>query len=202
MEWWEGGGERPPGAKASSLELPFNKHTSGGMPDHTIESSEPGDGSRVRYLDIEVSSAGIAELARDGRPVVSVPREELRTVELRYGPPGERLFVQTVVGAAVLVVGLALGRGIVTWLFYGGYANLNAGAGSVTFTLGGAWLLWRAWRPRHHLRLVTSKGTRRLSFGNVADEASIALVLRAITQTLGIVVKDSRQPAKGPYRDR
>jgi hypothetical protein len=172
------------------------------MPERTTESDVPADRSPVRYLDIEVSPAGIAELGRDGRPVVNVPREELRTVELRYGPPGERLVLQTVIGTAVLVVGLALGRGIVAW-FYGGYANLNAGAGSVTFTLGGAWFLWRAWRPRHHLRLGTTKGTRRLSFGNVADEASIALVLRAITRTLGIIVKDSRSSATGgPYRDR
>lgn len=119
----------------------------GRMPDHAVESSEPPDGSTFRYLQIEVSPAGIAERGRDGRPVVSVPRDELRTVELRYGPPGERLLVQTIIGATVLVVGLALGRGVVTRLLYGGYANLNAGAGSVTFTLGGTWLLWRAWRP-------------------------------------------------------
>ena len=94
------------------------------------EASGRSDASPVRYLDIEVSSAGIAELGRDRRPVVSVPREELKTVELRYGPPGERLLAQTATGATVLVVGLALGRAIVAWLLYGGYANLNAGAGS------------------------------------------------------------------------
>ena len=97
----------------------------------------------------------------------------------------------------MLVVGIALGRAIVTWVFYGGYANLNAGAGSVTFMLGGAWLLWRAWRPRHYRRLVTAKGTRRLSFGSVADEASIALALGAITRTLGIAVSGSRRSARG-----
>ena len=156
----------------------------------------------IRYLDIEVSDVGIAELGRDGRPVVSVPREELRSVELRYGPAGERLLLQTLVGVVVIGVGLALGRGLVMWLFYGGYANLNAGAGALTFTLGGAWLLWRAWRPRHHLRLTTTRGERRLSFGQRADDASVALVLRAITTELGVAARDARPSALGrPYRD-
>ena len=155
-----------------------------------------------RYLDIEVSSEGVAELARDGRTLVSVPRAELQSVELRYGPPGERLALQTVIGAAVIAAGLAFGRGIIGWLLYGGYANLNAGAGAVTFVLGGGWLLFRAWRPRHHLRLATTKGRRRLSFGHAADEASVGQVLQAITKRLGVPVVDARPAsAAHPYRD-
>jgi hypothetical protein len=154
----------------------------------------------LRYLDIEVSTERIAEVGRDGRPLVSVPRAELRAIELRYGPAGERLLLQSLVGAVVVAIGLALGRGMIAWLLYGGYANINAGAGSVTFVLGGAWLLWRAWRPRHHLRLETTKGTRKLSFGQLADEASIASVLADTARILEIPVKDARRPTGGPYR--
>jgi hypothetical protein len=50
------------------------------------------------------------------------------------------------------------------------------------------------------VRLETTKGTRKLSFGQPADEASIASVLADTARMLEIPVKDARRPTGGPYR--
>jgi hypothetical protein len=156
----------------------------------------------VRYCAIELSDAGIAELSRESRRLAFVPKDEIIDIELRRGPAGERIVVQTVLGVAFLGVAFYFCRGLVLWLVHGGPVLFRALGGAMLFAFVGGSLLWTALRPRHHLRIATrSMGLRKLAFGASADPGSLRTVIDQSKRTHGYVIRaELAAPPRLPYR--
>ncbi len=110
---------------------------------------------------------------QDGRPVVFVPRAEIKKIELARTGAAERPMLTGLVGAIILVAGLAATVLMANGLKHGGHFPYKAGliGGALLFT--GGWLLHFTLVPRLVLVVRTPKDRRKLLFSKsvAASEA-------------------------------
>ena len=146
----------------------------------------PTNGLRtpVTYKTVTVSEKGLAEV-HDGRRVVFVPRESVKTIELRFGPRAENPVLQVAFGSALIVLGMAgclwlCGAGLVFFRWWGGFLLL-AGLG--------LWLLWEGLTRRHYLKVISNHDERKLVFSGKVQRAELMDFLNAASQ-LGYTFKN------------
>jgi hypothetical protein len=119
------------------------------------------------YLNISSSERGLSELSR-GRCIVSVRKEQIQSVEIKFGSQAERPL-------PLLMLGLILaGIGIVGVIFLkgGGFALLRMGVGFVFFGGLGAFCIYEALKKGYYLHVICPNDSRKLVFkGTVQREA-------------------------------
>ena len=114
---------------------------------------------RFSYLNLEISEKGISELS-GGRRIVFIPREEIQSIEVRFGSNAERPLLQIIAG----IILTALGCAGAVMIFDNPGRGLRWGLGFIIFGGLGIWMLWEAIHKSHYLLVITRNDRRKLVF--------------------------------------
>ena len=138
----------------------------------------------LRYLSIELSDAGIAEM--DGqRRIVFVPLDEIRHVQICHGFTVEHPIRQFTFGLCCIFIGLvAIGLDLV-WFEQGGigaWAMLPGGVIALLFGLG---VIGLGLRRKHYLRVVTNKDERKVLLHGPFDVRELLPLLESANEQWG-----------------
>lgn len=135
--------------------------------------------THCELASVRIDEDGLAEL--DGlRRISSIPRAEVRGLELVYASAAERPAVTALLGLAFSSVGLFPFAFFFLIFTRGGSMDINLFWFS-GFAVLGVWLLWFAFKPRHVLLVRTAGGTRKLAFQRSASHEDI---VRFITESV------------------
>lgn len=146
-----------------------------------------GEIESLRYAGVAVSRDRFAQVER-GTATVSVRRAEVRTAELKYGPPSTSPALQLVVGVAVILVGLL--PLVAIYGLYLGYplAFPRATVAWFAWLVPGGWIAREAVSKRLFLRVATDAKTWILVFERDADAATAAAFADAARRDLGVPI--------------
>ena len=131
---------------------------------------------KLQYMGVEVSPQGIASVY-GARTELCIPREEVRTLRVLYGTPGERRWLQ--IPFALALLGLAAWKivDLITWLFGGGTRTTLDVIVLVVLIGVGGWLLRDATRPQWFVQVETQEKKRNLAFHGKVDEVMLNILL-------------------------
>jgi hypothetical protein len=139
---------------------------------------------QLLYLNMAVSEHGLTELSGNRR-VVFIPKEQVQSIEIRYGSQAERPLVQGITGLALIVLGI-VGLSIMAT---GSLDMLRWGLGFFVFGGLGAWLLWEVLKRGHYLWVICSNDTRKLVFKGTIQKTELSGFVRSAAQ-FGYVFRD------------
>jgi hypothetical protein len=132
------------------------------------EQSSSPESRKLLYLNVAVSEKGLAEFSGNRR-VVFIPKEQVRNVEIKFGPQAERPIVQGIIAIALIglgVVGLSM-------LAADGLVAIRWSLGFLVFGGLGVWLLYEASKTGFYLRVISPNDTRKLVFKGVIQKAEL-----------------------------
>lgn len=155
------------------------------------------EGIVVECHGVRAASDGLHELD-ENRAVVTVPRDMLRHVELRYGVSNERPLLVVAFGLVLLLIALGLAGLLVLWFLGGGVAY------DVEFALLllgplGAWLMHAAVRRRFFLLVQTEHELRKLAFSKAATFEELRSFADKAEPVFEISVHASTQEARPSF---
>ncbi|MDB5035616.1 MAG: hypothetical protein JWQ98_2857 [Chlorobi bacterium] len=122
----------------------------------------------IVYASVRVDEKGIMELDH-GRRSVFVPRENVRSIELKQGSPAERPMVQLVLGMIIFGGALYWLSGVVAWWNTPWAINYRFLIVPPPMLLLGSWLIYAALRKRYFLRICLDRGERKIVFRGDVD---------------------------------
>ena len=129
----------------------------------------PPEIKRASYLNLEVSEKGLSEFS-GGKRIIFIPKEEVRTIEVRFGSSAERPMLQVIAG--LLLIGLGLvGAAMIA---ASGMRGFRWGVGFLIFGCFGVWFLYETVKKSHFLRVVCHNDARKLVFRGNFSEADFA----------------------------
>jgi hypothetical protein len=140
------------------------------------EDSNAATDDIIRYLTVELSARGIAEIQDNGPPVF-VPRQEIRRIEFQRGSPAERLIVQIIAGIACFIVGVVCLLQVLAFISFGGVTSRYMGDGGIA-TIFGGWMIWTAIKPAYFLRGETDRDVRKIVFHGSVQCSEIERLLQ------------------------
>jgi hypothetical protein len=178
-------------------------HGIGGGEAESKAPSEP-----LRYLTLEFSERGIAELG-GRRRMVFVARERIRDIELRRGMAGERPIAQVLFGGVLVIAGL-FGLRAATAAFVAlfernspSYSVTGSVVASLVVLVVGVYVLWLGLRPSYYLRIQLPRDERKVLLRGPVDLHTLLNVVRAAKGRYGYDVKWGVAEVgrgSGPYR--
>ncbi len=140
----------------------------------------------LRCPKVEITGTNISEL--DGeRPVLTIPREQIRHIKLCYDTRAKNPFCQYFLGFTLLSMGLL---GLMVTFYAGLSGNLVAQAEPGSFVIPivpaalwlmtgvGFWLLRGIFKARYHLMIHSEEGISKIFFDKTADIGEIRLFIR------------------------
>jgi hypothetical protein len=133
----------------------------------------------IQYLSVRINGDAIIELRHERKPVLVVPKEEIRSAELTRGSNSARPVLQCVFGGiliALATVPFVYGTAL-TWLVV-----------VVSLLLAGGWIIVDAVRPVTLLRLRTFRGTKKVAFHGRPDREELEAFLQAAEDKFGYVI--------------
>ena len=146
--------------------------------------SENTASEAVRYLNLMLSEKGIAEL--DGKHcAVFIPKEQVKSIEVRHGRRSERPLMQGVGGVVLIGLGVVGVRMIVAE----GVVTIRWSIGFLVFGGLGVWMMWEAFRRGNYLHVACAKESRKLKVvGEVRDDELQSFARKATE--LGYDIRD------------
>ena len=123
---------------------------------------------RLLYLNIAISENGLSELSR-GKRIVFVPKEHVKSVELKYGCQAENPLTQIVFGLVLVAVGVV---GVI-FLKGGGFALLRLGVGFLLFGCLGAFCVYEGVKKGYYLDVISTNDRRKLVFKGTVDKSAL-----------------------------
>jgi hypothetical protein len=130
--------------------------------------STSSESRQLLYLNVAVSEKGLAEFSGNRR-IVFIPKDQVRNVEIKFGPQAERPIVQAIVAIALTglgVVGLSM-------LAADGLLAIRWSLGFLVFGGLGVWLLHEASKTGYYLLVICPNDTRKLVFKGVIQMAEL-----------------------------
>jgi hypothetical protein len=132
------------------------------------EQSTSLESRKLLYVNVAVSEKGLAEFSGNRR-IVFIPKDQVRNVEIKFGPQAERPIVQAIVALALIGLGVA---GLFM-LAADGLAAIRLSLGFLVFGGLGVWLLYEASKTGFYLRVICPNDTRKLAFKGVIQKAEL-----------------------------
>lgn len=141
---------------------------------------------QLLYLNVTVSEKGLTELSGNKR-IIFIPKDQIQSVEIKFGYQAERPFVQGTLGLVLTVLGI-IG---INMIAKGGWAMLleRWAVGFVFFGGLGAWLFWEALRRGYYLRVICSNDTRNLALKGAVRKADWSSFIKSASQ-FGYIFRD------------
>ncbi|UQA62114.1 hypothetical protein [Polyangium aurulentum] len=149
------------------------------MSEHALTPAAP---EPLRYHGLDISEEAVSE--DHGGSVVSIAREEIRSITLCWGLTGERIPAQIVFALVCLAVGGVCASTLIYWTPTSGDIPLELPAGSVSLILG-VYALRNAFRRGYFLRIRTDREVRKLAFKGGAELEAIERFLQTANRTYG-----------------
>ena len=135
----------------------------------------------IQYLGVRVSPAGIANM-HGARTVLTISKQDLRRIRLEYGAPGERWWLELIIGLALLgVVGLQA-LNLLNWMFFGGRIYDVCFVVPLLCSGTGGWLIWDAVRKQWYLAVETDQKVRKITFDETPKIAELSAFLQVANQ--------------------
>lgn len=148
-----------------------------------VQGSESLEKGGIRF-----SEKLLAELDR-GRPVVRITRGDVRHIALRWGFQAPRPFVQTVLGAGLLLGGVFILVKIILELrAHGGEISGRLLIGLVIVGLFGGWLLFEAFKRGYYLEVRTEKRAEKLRFSRQLSREEIEEFIASVRSQMGWII--------------
>jgi hypothetical protein len=151
---------------------------------------------------IEITENEVAEFDRN-RKIVAIPKDQIEEISLEYGFSEERPITSIVIGFLLLLLGIGFGlipiMGIILQItndeLVGGSRNFGVFAFAIPLLFLGAWFVFKTFKYRHFLKVVTSSNTRKLPFGKSIAKASIESYVKECNRAFGynILLKNCRK---------
>jgi len=139
----------------------------------------------VRFSDKE-----IAELDRD-RPVLRIPRDQIREIRLERGFQAARPLVQVVLGGSILAACLWFGGTmLVDWLRYGGVLQGDIFVALAVMVPLGGWLALHGLRRGLYLAVQTDSRVEKLQLHRSLSREEVETFLSEVRRTLGYPIAD------------
>lgn len=176
---WKCGTGKPPPIEAPSIrdsEVTDPKRS----PNQATRESQ-----QLRYLNIVISEAGIAELNGDYYSVF-IRKADVRTIEVKYGWRAERPLLHGVGGMALAGLGIL---GIKMLLGSDFILSARWGLGFLVFGALGGWLIWEAFRRGYYLHVACARESRKLIFAGEVRIDELRSFVRKIEE-LGYGIRD------------
>jgi hypothetical protein len=152
----------------------------------------------ISLSSIRISSDSIAEL--DGsRTSISIPRQDIINISLKYGSTSERPIAQFMV--SVILVGLGLYLGvypladmIVRGNYFSNLQSFKLFAYAVPLILLGGYYLNRLFIKRFYLLVYTNNDKRRLVFNDKLTEGEVQTFIMNCNNSLryGVKIEEKR----------
>lgn len=151
----------------------------------------------LRCSKVTISATTISELDGD-RVVISIPREQIRQIKLRYDTDVRKPFCQYFLGFSLLSLGL-IGLVVTFFASTGGASLILNDSGNFVLPLVpialwlmvgiGAWLLIGIFRARYHLWIDTENGTHKIFFDKTVDIQEIRQFIRQAHLNFGYSIE-------------
>jgi len=132
---------------------------------------------QLSYLNVAVSEKGLSE-SSGHRRVVFVPKEQVQSIEIKFGFQAERPLAQGIASSVLIVLGMVGLYLIVT----GGLGTLRWALGFIVFGALGAYLLWETLKRGHYLRVICSNDIRKLAFKGPVQKEEMSNFIKNATQ--------------------
>ena len=117
----------------------------------------------IEYMSVRFSPTGIANM-HGVRTVFSINKQDIHRIRLEYGVPGERWWLELMIGLLLLgVVGLQ-GVSFISWFWFGGKIYDLCFLTPLLCASAGGWLVWDAVRKQWYLSVETDQKVRKVSF--------------------------------------
>lgn len=144
------------------------------------------EGSTLRYLTVQFSQEGVAEM-NGAKRALFIPQQDIRRIELQSGSGAERPVLQTVVGLIMAGLGVVGLKALWNW-FQGSGVLTEIQIGIAFFLFPGSWLLWSVFRRRTFLWVTTATGTRKILFRGKIDAADLQEFLESAGREFGYAI--------------
>ena len=138
----------------------------------------------LSYLNLAISEKGLSEFS-GGRRIIFIPKDEVQSIEIKFGSSAERPLMQAIAGFVLLGLGwleLAL-------VFMGGLKGLRWGLGFVVFGGLGVLCLYETFKKNHYLWVICRNDKRKLVFKGAFQETEFSKFINDATK-LGYCFKD------------
>jgi len=117
----------------------------------------------IRYAGVQITREGLAKVY-GARTELSITKNEIRAMRLVYGVPGERRWLQLIVGPFLLGLAALQIVNLILWLIRGGTRSV-ADILVLVFLIGiGGWVTWDAFRKQWYVAVETQDKTHKLAF--------------------------------------
>jgi hypothetical protein len=148
---------------------------------------------------IQFSSDSVSELDRKKKSI-SIARQDIKDISLKYGFIAERPMTQAVVSIGLIMLGLYLGFYPLYWMFVNNDlpsihddppapTRLKIFAYALPLIFIGAYLLQRLFIKRFYLLVHTNNDKRKLVFNDKHDLEEIQTFIMNCNSSLGYVVR-------------
>lgn len=154
----------------------------------TETTAEPS----VAYLGVQFSLAGIASVY-GARTSLFIPRDDIHSIALKYGYPGERRLFQLILGFVLLGIALWQLGGVLLYLYLSGKIDISSIGVVLPLTGVGTWLLYDAFHRAWFFEVETHGKIKKLPVeGKPSPE--IFKQFLVLAQRLGYVIDVSALP--------
>lgn len=142
-----------------------------------MSSASPTPTNQVSYLNIVISENGLSEFSH-GKRLIFIPKEQIQSVEIKFGARAERPLVQMIFG--ILLAGLGtVGLSVV---LTGGLRGLRWGLGFIVFGGLGVFCLYEALKKGYYLQIISTNDTRKLQFSGTIQKAELSQFVEQAVQ--------------------
>jgi hypothetical protein len=121
------------------------------------------------------------------RLMAAVTREEIRSIRFQHGTLAPHPIIQSILGAALSVVGFYPLKHLIHWARHGG-TFFEGEAWFVVFLVIGLYLLWTAFRRGYYLLVESTQGKKRFVFRPGTPPAELQAFVAALGEWLGMKI--------------
>jgi hypothetical protein len=147
-------------------------------------STSATQAGQCSYLNLRATEKGLSELSSKGVRLVFISKNQIESLQIKYGSYAERPILQVITALILVSLGL-VGLYLV---LCGGIRGLYWGMGFLAFGAIGVFCMYEAVRKGHYLAVKCKGSTRKLiPRGSVseAEFAKFAVAASALGYSLG-----------------
>ena len=122
------------------------------------------------YLNLRATEKGLSEFTSKGARAVFIPKDQVESIQIKFGSYSERPFLQPIMAFFLIALG-AVG---IDWMWGESARGLRLGVGFLAFGAIGVFCLYEAVKRGYYLAVNCKSGSRKLIPHGSVSEADLA----------------------------